>query len=124
MRIVLDTGVFFRPEALAALASRPENVVVQAVALAERVRQLHRDKMDVAAFLAALEKAEFVPEALDPSAACALMPRVVDDARWRRLARDAFVAAHVRPGDELWTTNPRDFLALGLPAEQVVAVPA
>ena len=31
-------------------------------------------------------------------------------------------AAHVRPGDALWTTNPRDFAELGLAPAQVVAV--
>lgn len=47
---------------------------------------------------------------------------VEDDADWERLNRHAFIAGHVGPDDELWATNPRDFLTLGVPEEQVVAV--
>lgn len=123
VRIILDTGVFFRPERLVELSTRPEDVIVPVVALAERVRQLARDGRDVDAFLRALDATEIYAEPLLADAACAFVARIRDDTVWRRHSRDALIAAHVRPGDELWTTNPRDFLALGLPRASIVPVP-
>jgi hypothetical protein len=46
----------------------------------------------------------------------------LDDARWARLARDAMVAGHLRPGDLLWTTDPHDFAELGVAPARLHAV--
>lgn len=124
VRIVLDTGVLFYPGVLSTLASRSEDVVIPAVALAERVRQLARDGRDEDLLHRTIAAGGYITEALTPDAACRVARQVKDDTAWRRLSRDAFIAAHVQPGDELWTTNPKDFLELGLPPHQVVAVPS
>ncbi|MFA5860199.1 MAG: type II toxin-antitoxin system VapC family toxin [Candidatus Thermoplasmatota archaeon] len=123
VRTVLDTGVFFYPTALERLRIRGGDVVIPAVALAERVRQLRRDGRDEGAFMEAILLADYRPESLSPAAACAIARTIQDDAKWRRLSRDAFIAAHVQPGDELWTTNPKDFRELGLPDAAIVLVP-
>lgn len=123
MRIVLDTGVFFHPAVLRELLAREEDVVVPAVTAAERVRQLTRDGQDVSRFFDFVEHGDILMEALTPKMACKAAARVPDDAKWRRLSRDALIAAHVNEDDELWTTNPRDFEELGVPSWQVVAVP-
>lgn len=39
------------------------------------------------------------------------------------LDRDAMIASHMREDDALSTTNPRDFLALGVPRDRIVRVP-
>lgn len=116
MRIVLDTGVFFRPAALSALLDKV--VVIPTVVVAERRRQLARDGQDIDRFLHLLESGNFELEPFDAAHALA-MPTITDDARWRRHARDAMIAAHVGPDDVLWTTNPKDFLALGLKPAQI-----
>lgn len=120
MRVVLDTGAFYRPQRLRALQGRQTEVVVPAVAFAERVRQIGRAGGDVERFRLALARARFGVEPFGHAEALR-MPRP-DDARWSRHARDAMVAAHLRRGDVLWTTNPRDFVELGLRPEQVVAI--
>lgn len=122
MRIILDTGVFFRPVALAQLKDLPETVIVPAVAMAERVRQLARDGRDEAKFHEGIEESGFVPEPLSPDAACRIARLVPNDERWRRLSRDALIAAHLRPGDQLWTTNPKDFRELGVPEAAIITV--
>lgn len=119
MRAVIDTGVFFRPDVLHSLID--EIVVIPTVAVAERRRQLARDGRDVERFVQLLDGGDFVLEPFDYEYAMT-MPIITDDARWRRHARDAMIAAHVRPGDVLWTTNPKDFLTLGLRPEQVRGV--
>ena len=123
MRIVLDTGVFYRREALEALAHVQEDVVVPVVALAERLRQLRRDGGDVDAFRRTLRRARFEVEALDETAALRYAIGLDVDAEWRRLSHDAFIAGHLREDDVLWTTNPKDFQAMGVPAAQIVSIP-
>jgi len=122
MRLVLDTGVFFRPQALEAAMQHDGDLVVPAVAYAERLRQVAgQGQRHVDALRQRVRK--FV-EAFDADVAEIRMPALtgLDRRTWHRLARDAFIASHVRPGDELWTTDPQDFMALGLAAEQIVAV--
>lgn len=120
MRIILDTGVFFRPSLLAGLATRTEIVVVPAIVLAERRRQLESAGRESALLWKTVQDAQFViePFGFDES----LKMAILDDASWARHARDAMIAAHVRDGDVLWTTDPRDFLSLGLRSEQVRGV--
>lgn len=123
MRIVLDTGVFYRREALEALATTQDDVIVPVVALAERLRQLRRDGGDVAAFRRMLDRAQFEVEPLGEAAATRFSTELDVDAEWRKLSHDAFIAGHVGEGDLLWTTNPDDFIALGLPPERIVRIP-
>jgi predicted nucleic acid-binding protein len=120
MRIILDTGALFHPEVLRRTLGLGE-VVLPAVAYAERLRQI------VAAGRKPEELARVLRRALidvEPfgRAQADRIPGLADS-EWRRLARDAMIAAHLQPGDRLWTTNPKDFLALGMPKEQIVAVP-
>lgn len=117
MRVVLDTGAFYRRGTLGAFRGTDTEVVVPGVAFAERLRQLARDGRDIHHFLATLEEASFFVEAFGETEALRMVP--LDDATWALDARDAMIAAHVREGDVLWTTNPRDFLALGLKQAQV-----
>lgn len=123
-RIVVDTGVFFRPDRLRAAADDPRPFIVPAVAYAERLRQLAARGVpagDIAAFAVAMRP---VVEAFDMTEAERFVPRTgtMPRARWRSLARDALIAGHVRPDDELWTTDPSDFRELGLAEAQIVAV--
>lgn len=122
MRIVVDTGVFFRPDALRALAALPHEVVVPAVAFAERARQLAKRGVAAERLLALLDELGLRVEPFGPEEALRHAARMTDDARWRALARDAMIAGHLRAGDVLWTTDPKDFLELGVPKEQVVPV--
>lgn len=123
VRIVVDTGVLYRPAALDALADSPLDIVLPVVALAERLRQVKRDGYDVAAFRRTLARAQIEVEALDEEAATRYALDLATDAEWRKLSHDAFIAGHVRGDDELWTTNPADFEALGVPRDRIVAVP-
>lgn len=121
MRHILDTGVFFRPAALEELSRQRRDVIVPAVVFAERVRQLRRDNRPVEAFLEALERNHWFVESFTTLEALNA-PSVRDDRLWRRHARDAMIAGHVRDGDALWTTNPEDFRLLGLRLAQLRAV--
>lgn len=120
MRVVLDTGALYRPQRLRALKGRQVEVVIPAVAFAERVRQVHRAGGDVHRLRATLAKARFQVEPFGEAEAIRMARP--DDGAWARHARDAMVAAHLRRGDVLWTTNPRDFLALGVAPAQVVGL--
>lgn len=119
-RIILDTGAFFRHEALRQLAQLAQPVIVPAVVYMERVRQLHRDTRDIEAFHEILEQMRFRIEPFGKQEATRYAPTIHDDAAWRRLARDAMIAGHIGKDDILWTTNPKDFLAIGVPPEQIM----
>lgn len=124
MRIVLDTGVFYHPEALRRAARAETELVVPAVVFMERARQLRRDGRDVRAFAVRLIEDGYLVEPFRPSHALRYAVPLDDDRLWRKHLRDAMIAGHVGPGDELWTTNPRDFEAIGVPKAQVRRVPA
>jgi hypothetical protein len=119
MRIILDTGVFFRPDALLGLGAC--DAIVPSVAYMERVRQLRRDGRTARELDDVLRMIGATVEPFGQVEALRLRP--VDEARRRRLARDAMVACHVGKDDVLWTTNTSDFLELGLSPEQIVALP-
>jgi predicted nucleic acid-binding protein len=122
MRIVLDTGVFFRPDILEKAMASPADKVLPAVAYAERLRQV---ALQGPAQMQRFRRlVGYLVEPFQAAHADAFMPATAEltPAAWKRLERDALIAAHVRPGDELWTTDPQDFMELGLPAEQIVAV--
>lgn len=120
MRIILDTSAFYFPVALELLSRQPEDIVVPAVAFTERARQLARDgRMSPAELLDELARNEIAVESYGEEEAMRFATGVRDDARWKKLARDAMIAGHVREGDVLWTANPLDFAAVGLAPAQI-----
>jgi predicted nucleic acid-binding protein len=121
MRIILDTGAMFHPEVLRRTLQSKAPVVLPAVAYAERRRQLRAAGRSLDEFSTLLAAALIDVEPFTRAEADRL-PHMGDEP-WRRMARDALIAAHVQAGDELWTTNPKDFLLLGVPRQQVVQVP-
>jgi predicted nucleic acid-binding protein len=121
MRIVLDTSVLWDKPALERLRKEPGDIVLPAVAFTERARQFVRQGRPVAELWRQLAEGGFEVEAFGAEHGLRHAARL-DDAAWARLARDALIAGHVGPGDVLWTKNPKDFLAVGLPREQVVGV--
>lgn len=119
MKIVLDTNVFWNPKALQELSNRTEDVVVPAVVVAERARQLRRDRdRDAKAFVRQLEDMDFIIEPMGPSEAIRYTEHLADKA-WKKHARDALIAGHVGPTDELWTSNVKDFVEVGVPESQI-----
>lgn len=118
MRVILDTGAFYHPAAWLRLAGA--TVVVPAVVYAERMRQLRRDGRDVAVLDEILAGFGAIVEPFTQAHARRI-PGLADPA-WRRMARDAMVACHVGPEDLLWTTDPSDFLAVGLVQDQILAL--
>ena len=123
MRVVLDTSILFRANLLLLLAEEPNRVVLPAVAYAERVRQLIKQGRDPAEFDRWLEANLIEVEPMSPGQAVRFLAALTDDAAWSRLARDAFIAGHLEADDVLWTTNPRDFKRIGVPAEQIALLP-
>jgi predicted nucleic acid-binding protein len=121
LRIVLDTGVLFQPRTLVAARATGRPVVLPAVALAERLRHFARDRRPTPGFVGDLDQAGILVEPFGVDEASHLPPSANDDRLWARHSRDALIAAHLREGDELWTTNPRDFEALGVPAARIRA---
>ncbi len=117
MRIVLDTGVFYHPDALRQAARADAELVVPAVVFMERSRQLQRGGRDVRAFATLLVEGGYLIEPFRPSHALRYAVGMSDDRLWRIHFRDAMIAGHVAPEDELWTTNPKDFRAIGVPGE-------
>lgn len=116
--------MFYRPQALRRLASLPHDVIVPAVVFTERARQLAKRGVPPAEFEERLASNAFDVEVYGPREATRFAPAVHDDEAWRRLARDAMIAGHVREadGDVLWTTDPSDFQDVGLPEDALMAV--
>lgn len=124
MRIVLDTGVFYHPEALGMMPWYEPPVIVPSIVFAERSRQLAKRGADPDEFAALLQSIGATVEPLDADAAIRFTQHIHDDGKWKRLARDAMIAGHVREGDRLFTTNPRDFIEVGVSPRQIVEIPA
>lgn len=122
MRILIDTGVLWLPDAMKKLSARDEDLVLPAFAYAERVRQLERTGRALAMFDDALDAARIVVEPFGRKQGHHLSRRAGDEAVWKRLAGDAMIASHLESGDVIWTTNPKDFRELGIPDEQIVVV--
>jgi predicted nucleic acid-binding protein len=114
--------VLFHPDLLAQLSGRPETIVLPVVAYAERIRQYARNgvrPLNLRIELAAcdIEIEPFFIEEADRYA-----PTQMDDAHWNAHARDVMIAGHVRSTDVLWTTNPKDFIAIGIPECQIYSI--
>lgn len=122
MRAILDTSALFRPAALADLARQAADMVLPAVAYAERLRQVSLRGQRKQEFDAFLVEMGVRIEPFGPDEAARFVPGLVDGPTWERLARDAMIAGHLGPGDLLWTTNPKDFLVLGVPKDQIMAL--
>lgn len=120
-RTILDTGVLWNPEAMDRARRMDGVVVLPAVAFTERARQIAQAGRTVDELWRLVRSAGLLVESFRIEHGLMLAARL-DDVTWRRHARDALIAGHVGPGDVLWTTNPRDFAAVGLPSEQVLAV--
>lgn len=120
---MIDTGVFYRPEALEDLARLPHDVVVPAVVFTERARQLAKRGVEADEFARRLADNEFGVEAYGPDQARRYAPEIDHGEAWRRLARDAMIAGHVQADEDvLWTTDPDDFREVGLPEQAIMAV--
>ena len=122
MRIIIDTGVLWKPSIIEELAESGHELVVPALAFAERARQVAKHGRDARTLQFLLHTAGIHVEALDADAASRYTTQLVDDEQWKSLGADALIAGHVGDEDVLRTTNPADFLALGLNSEQVHAV--
>jgi predicted nucleic acid-binding protein len=122
LTVVLDTGVFFVPEALERLAELPHDVIVPAVVFTERARQLSRQGVGVDGWLDAVEVNAFEIEAYGVDQARRWAPEIHDDEEWRRLARDAMIAGHLGEDRVLWTTNLADFQEIGLSDDRIAAI--
>lgn len=122
LRILLDTSVFFKPAAMAELRSRHEDVVLPAVAFAERARQLRRDGRALDVFLEGLQANHIMVEPFGHDEALRRAQFVTDDSMWKRHSRDALIAGHVKDDDQLWTANPRDFIEVGVPSRQIMDI--
>lgn len=122
MRIVVDTSILWKPGALSRLAHEAGDHVVPAVAYAERARQYAQTGRSIGQLDETLASFDLSVEAFTREFALRFVPRLTDDEDWKRLDRDAMIAGHVGPADVLWTANVKDFLAVGLREDQVVAV--
>lgn len=122
VRLVIDTGVFFRRTALQELLGVSVPVILPATAYMERGRQLSARGVPQKKWDQVIEYYGFVVEPFDRQEAVRYAVEIHDDRRWHRLYRDAMIAGHVGPQDVLWTTNPKDFIAVGLDPDQVVGV--
>lgn len=121
MVVVVDTNILWDTAALARLRDCAQPAVLPAVALAERARQLLIQGRALDELWGTLHQAgiDVVPMMRDQAIRCGELR--VPDNLWSRHARDAMIAGHVGPDDVLWTKNPKDFLAVGLPPERILA---
>ncbi len=119
MRIILDTNVLFHRRACQLLANKPDDLVLPAVAFAERVRQVQRRGGTVEELWRTLAKAGIEVESFGVEEALLRPWKHLDDRSWLRLARDAMIAGHVGPGDMLWTSDVDDFVAVGVARGQI-----
>jgi predicted nucleic acid-binding protein len=121
MRVVLDTSVLWDLDALDRVGQEPGRPVLPAVAFTERARQLAAAGRSVEELWRLVADLGADVEPFSEVHGLRIAARL-DDGTWRRHARDALIAGHVEDDDVLWTKNPRDFLAVGLRKDQVVAV--
>jgi predicted nucleic acid-binding protein len=121
MRIVLDTGVLFEPRALRHAVASGLRVILPAVAFAERAR-LVRDAGSVDVLVHWLHRARIDVEPFGASQAIRLAKFTLPEADWSRHARDALIASHLGPADQLWTGNVRDFVKVGIPPAAIIDV--
>ena len=122
MRLVVDTGVLWKRHIIDLLAEMGDAVIIPAIVFTERARQVARHGWTAAEFESRLNQWGFTIEPYGVAEACRFAVHQSDDAVWVKHARDAMIAGHVREGDQLWTTNPTDFITLGVPPGQILVV--
>jgi hypothetical protein len=122
MRIVIDTGVLWHPMAMDKIAEQKCKLILPIVAYSERLRQLTIAGRKPRELMILLQALGIEVEPLDMSEVEKYSIRIPNDS-WEELARDSYIAGHVGDADLLWTTNPKDFLEIGVPEHQVVVVP-
>lgn len=112
MILVLDTAALWSRRLLRALADAHRvgltrtgavQAVLPAIALAERLRQLHGRPAPARALRDALAVAGVSVEPFGDAEAARLPPASAEDAMWQRHARDFLIAAHVT-GDRVIVT--------------------
>ncbi len=118
-RIILDTNVLYDRKAMTALRESEADLVLPAVAFAERVRQIRRRGGDVEELWALFALGSIRVESFGPDEALARPLHHIAPKDWGRLARDAFIAGHVGTDDVLWTRDIQDFLDVGIPRNQI-----
>lgn len=121
MSLIVDTGVFFKPAALAKLRGK-RGVVVPSIVFMERARQLEASgDWTLEQFAATLRGLRWTiaPYTVKEATRTVRLAPMERD-RWGRMARDAMIAGYVGDADVLWTFNPKDFRALGIPDRQIV----
>lgn len=92
-RLVLDTGALWDVASLRALVRAERGqLILPAVAYTERARQLHRDGRDARSLDRLVEDLRIVLESFTAAHGLAVAAKIKDDARWQRMARDAFIA--------------------------------
>lgn len=122
MRLIIDTGVLWRPEALRALVELPHDRILPAVAFAERAREIQAAGREPAELVTLLGRCGIQVEPFTEQHALRYAATITDEGKWRILARDALIAGHVGPEDTLWTTDPEDFKRIGVPEDQIVPI--
>lgn len=120
MAVIVDTSALWSKEVLHRLRDR-DDVIVPSVVFMERARQIVTGGGRLESFVQYLRRSGWPVAPFEELEALrsVRLAHVAPD-RWRALFRDAMIAGHVGPHDQLWTFNPRDFLALGIPDRQVV----
>lgn len=119
MRIILDTGVLSRPDAIRDLAEQEHHLILPSLALAEHARFIDRAGHSLRDLLITLRMFEVEIEPLDVEQVHRLPRGAHEDHLWEAAGREALIASHLQDHDIVWTTNPDDFLALGLRPGQV-----
>jgi hypothetical protein len=122
MRIIIDTGVLWVPQALRALAALSFDRILPAVAFAQRSRQIAKAGRSPDELQEILDRCGIQVEALSGARAARFSIGLTDDNDWARLARNALIAGHLGPDDVLWTTDPEDFRELGVSPKQILIV--
>lgn len=121
MSLIVDTGIFFKPAALAKLRGR-RDVYVPSIVFMERARQLEASReMSIERFASTLRSLRWTiaPYTAREATRTVRLAAMRPD-RWTRAARDAMIAGYVGDSDVLWTFNAKGFRALGVPERQLV----
>lgn len=121
MRIILDTSVLWNKRLLNELATMPNEIIVPAVVFAERARQFRKNGFSVRDLQIILHANGFQIESLSAQMATKYCSEIIDDDDWKKLSRDSLIAGHIKNCDQLWTSNPKDFIKLGVDEANILS---
>lgn len=79
-----------------------------------------RDGRDGRDLLDEVKRLDITIEDLTPKEGFRVAVGIADDRTWAKHSRDALIAGHVRHRDFLMTTDPDDFLELGIPPTHLI----